>query len=393
DNLRLETGEWTNSKESEVDNFINTPQNAKNSIPIEDDERLEVLNDFGSGSTLKKRASEAFDYICSLLQMDALRVEDTWVTNAKENFLMLLTSNEDKKSMWKNIENKLEKIQIEKLGYDHPLCSGILDDSLEPFTALSKEDKNVFKASSRKFLIQHDKTLKDICKKFVLGKTEKNHDDEYGDALYGEFLDRPKKLEELTHKFLEALNWVWESPKWKSYRSNKLLINEGSFVCEILLPLLNIATTDLPVNADIWGIWGDEASTASTERKNSKKRARRTDFTVVLTLKGYRIETGYLETGRPHFLQAKQERDHRKLNRLAKDSIDSIRRLPKTKRAFRSMAIKMMEVFTINVASDILEVRCIYKKSGIYRSCLLERAKIPLSITTSEDALEDIYSL
>ncbi|CAG8786330.1 16491_t:CDS:1, partial [Dentiscutata erythropus] len=77
-------------------------------------------------------------------------------------------SKEDEKSMWKNIENELEKIQIEELGYDHPLCSGILDDSSKPFT---EEDKKVFKAPSRKFLIQHDETLKDICKKFVLGKT------------------------------------------------------------------------------------------------------------------------------------------------------------------------------------------------------------------------------
>ncbi|CAG8786328.1 16490_t:CDS:2, partial [Dentiscutata erythropus] len=204
---------------------------------------------------------------------------------------------------------------------------------------------------------------------------EKNHDEEYGDALYGEFLDQPKKLEELTHKFSKALDWVWESPKWKLYRSNKLLINEGSFVCEILSPLLNIA---MPVNAEIWDVWGDEASTASAERKNSKKKARRTDFTVVLTLKGSRIETGYLETGRPNSLQDKQEHDHRKLNRLAKDSIDSIRRLPKTRRAFRS---------------NTLDVRCIYKKSEIYRSCLLERAKILWSITTSEGASEDIYSL
>ncbi|CAG8822817.1 43764_t:CDS:1, partial [Gigaspora margarita] len=100
----------------------------------------------------------------------------------------------DENSMWKNIKNELEKIQIEKLGYDHSLCSGILDDSLKPFTALSEEDKNVFKASSKKFLIQHDETLKNICKKFVLGKTEKNYNEEYGDALYDEFFGSTQKV-------------------------------------------------------------------------------------------------------------------------------------------------------------------------------------------------------
>ncbi|CAJ0762592.1 21333_t:CDS:2 [Entrophospora sp. SA101] len=47
-----------------------------------------------------------------------------------------------------------------------------------------------------------------------------------------------------------------EIPKWRSFMEIKeLVINEeGSYVYEVLSPLLNIAMRDLLVNIDIWGI-------------------------------------------------------------------------------------------------------------------------------------------
>nr|CAG8593026.1 5195_t:CDS:2 [Entrophospora candida] len=65
------------------------------------------------------------------------------------------------------------------------------------------------------------------------------------------------------------------------------------------------------------------ASSASAERKGSFKRARRPDFSVIVKIKNEHVEIGYLETERPDSTAEKQLQDHKKLNRLSKDSIDA----------------------------------------------------------------------
>ena len=46
-------------------------------------------------------------------------------------------------------------------------------------------------------------------------------------------------------------------------------VNEGSYVCEIISPLLNIAMRDLPVNTDIWGAWLVTSSIYHVKRTSS----------------------------------------------------------------------------------------------------------------------------
>ena len=50
-------------------------------------------------------------------------------------------------------------------------------------------------------------------------------------------------------------NKVWKSPKYKAYTKEGKLINEGSYVCEVLAPLINIVMSELPGNPAIWDIW------------------------------------------------------------------------------------------------------------------------------------------
>lgn len=100
---------------------------------------------------------------------------------------------------------------------------------------------------------------------------------------------------------------------------------------------------------------------------------------------------GYLETGCPDSTLKKQLRDHKKLNRLSKDSID-FTRFSKNERVFRGLAMKsMLSVFSINVAGDTMECRCMHKEAGIYKNCLLERAVIPLYVPATKPDL--VYNL
>ena len=164
--------------------------------------------------------------------------------------------------MWRAVEDELKSIKVENLGYDHPLCSGILDDCSTPITEIPERSREAFKASSKKYHIRHCKILKNICEDYVLKENKKISTkmfEDFGDASFGEFLDRPERLKELTNQMLEVLyvsysslvdlykltltlsklyyfrGQAWKSPKWRSFMETKNpSINEGSYVCEIL---------------------------------------------------------------------------------------------------------------------------------------------------------------
>ena len=107
---------------------------------------------------------------------------------------------------------------------------------------------------------------------------------------------------------------------------------------------------------------------------------------VILRKKNKDIEIVYLETGKPNSNLTKQLKDHFKLNRLARVAIDF------SKQAKNQRFIKYTpSIFTINVAGDRLEIRYMYKHSGIYKNCLLQRTRIPLCILDIKS--DEVYSL
>ena len=80
---------------------------------------------------------------------------------------------------------------------------------------------------------------------------------------------------------------------------------------------------------------GEEGSSASAIRKGSRKIARRADYMMVAQFrKNAELEIVYLETGRPNSSQDKQVRDHKKLIRFFKDSIDTTRNMLKLKKFY-----------------------------------------------------------
>ena len=74
--------------------------------------------------------------------MKALVIDvETWPEDVNTN-LELLIRNVDQlksksvsyeKTMWERIGTELEKVDVESLGFDHPICSGVLDIKSEPF--------------------------------------------------------------------------------------------------------------------------------------------------------------------------------------------------------------------------------------------------------------------
>ena len=96
---------------------------------------------------------------------------------------------------------------------------------------------------------------------------------------------------------------------------------------------------------------GEEGSSASAIRKGSRKIAQRADYMMVVQLgKNAELEIVYLETGRPNSSQDKRVRDHKKLIRFSKDSIDTTRNMLKLKKIFNQPSKRQnLSIFTINI--------------------------------------------
>ncbi|GBB86198.1 hypothetical protein RclHR1_12630015 [Rhizophagus clarus] len=402
---RVEEGEWTGVLEKEVENFKNVLERVLRQVPLEDIERVKKLRSFGTRKKLAKRygvitseeadVATAFEDLCSLSEMEALVIDtEAWHEDANANLRSLkrdvgqckTESASYEKTMWERIETELEEINVENLGFDHPICSGVLDIKSEPFTNMPGSVSDIFKEPFRKYKLEQNHDIMEACKEFIQNEESKiNMDEVLGNINYGEWLDKPEELQDLTKQMLESMLKVWKSPKYEAYIKKGKSINEGSYVCEVLAPLLNIVMNDLPGNPIAWDIWGEEGSSASAIRKDSRKIARRADYMMIVQLgKNAELEIVYLETGRPNSSQDKRVRDHKKLIRFSKDSVDTTRNIKNLKKIFNQPSKRQnLTIFTINIAGDVIELYAMRKESGIYKYCLIEEATIPLHMTSS----------
>ena len=79
--------------------------------------------------------------------------------------------------MWRNLHKELNKDEVENLSYDHPLSSGILDTSSEPFInlSISESDRKTFQKLIKKYNINKFEFIKQTCAKFMKKIIKRNH--------------------------------------------------------------------------------------------------------------------------------------------------------------------------------------------------------------------------
>ncbi|CAI2195439.1 9757_t:CDS:1, partial [Funneliformis geosporum] len=58
--------------------------------------------------------------------------------------------------MWKIIVTELEEINVENLGFNHPICSGVLDIKSEPFTNILGSVSDIFKKPFRRYNLEQN---------------------------------------------------------------------------------------------------------------------------------------------------------------------------------------------------------------------------------------------
>ncbi|CAG8457634.1 10115_t:CDS:2 [Acaulospora morrowiae] len=197
--------------------------------------------------------------------MNALVIDvKTWPDNANANLRFLKCDvgqlingcTNYEKTMWERIEMELEQVNVKSLGFDHPICSGVLDIKSEPFTKMPESFCDVFKKPFQKYRLDQNDIMTNICKEFIrIEKLKINADDDLSNVEYGRWLDNSEKLQITSKQILEALLKVRKSPKYDTYSKKGKPVNEESYVCKVLVPLINIAMNDLPGNPVVWDIY------------------------------------------------------------------------------------------------------------------------------------------
>jgi len=97
---------------------------------------------------------------------------------------------------------------------------------------------------------------------------------------------------------------------------------------------------------------GEEGSSASAIRKDSRKIAQRANYMIVTQFgKNAELEIVFLETGRPNSSQDKWVHDYKKLIRFSKNFINTIRNIKNLKKIFNQSSRRQnLTMFTINIA-------------------------------------------
>ncbi|RGB22340.1 hypothetical protein C1646_776250 [Rhizophagus diaphanus] len=151
-----------------------------------------------------KKAIASAEKSIDVLENKCWHLED--IISAKDTLLKMrdvgqciTESASYEKIIWKKIEIELEEINIENLRFDHPICLGVLDIKLEPFSNMPGSVSDIFKELFRKYKLEQNHDIMEACKEFIQNEESKiNMNEVLGNINYVEWLDKPEELQDLT---------------------------------------------------------------------------------------------------------------------------------------------------------------------------------------------------
>ena len=147
--------------------------------------------------------------------MKALVIDvETWSDDANANLELLIHDVDQLKSksvgyektMWERIGTELEKVDVESLEFDHPICSRVLDIKSEPFTKMPGSFCDIFKEPFEKYKLDHNDMIMDTCREIIHNEELKiNLNEDLSNVEFGKWLDSSERLQEMARRILESL--------------------------------------------------------------------------------------------------------------------------------------------------------------------------------------------
>jgi len=101
---------------------------------------------------------------------------------------------------------ELNNMNVENLGFDHPICSGVLDIKSELFINIPGSFCDIFKKLFQKYKLEQNYDILDTCKEFILNEESKiNEDEDLHDVKFEKWLNSSERLQKITRQILESL--------------------------------------------------------------------------------------------------------------------------------------------------------------------------------------------
>ncbi len=157
----------------------------------------------------------AFEDLCSLTGMKALVIDaESWPEDANANLQLLkydvgwVINNTSgyEKTMWERIETELEEVDVESLGFDHPIYSEVLDIRSKPFSEIPVSFCDIFKKPFQEYKLNHNDFIIDTCIETIHNEESKiNLDEDLHDVEFERWLDSSEKLQEMIRRILKSL--------------------------------------------------------------------------------------------------------------------------------------------------------------------------------------------
>ncbi len=108
--------------------------------------------------------------------------------------------------MWERIKIELNNVNVENLGFDHPIYSGVFNIKSEPFTNILGSFCDIFKELFQKYKLDQNYIILDVYKDFIQKEELKiNEDDDLDNIDYEKQIDNPKKFKKIIKQMLESL--------------------------------------------------------------------------------------------------------------------------------------------------------------------------------------------
>ncbi|CAB5180530.1 unnamed protein product [Rhizophagus irregularis] len=300
----------------------------------------------------------AFEGVCSIRNIEI----DNKILNKEE---IKYNINDLKKKLKTNnssyaseIRLDLEHIDIDKLTWRDPIASQVISDDSDMIKNLSIGAYQSFMKLAKQMQVDSlPNIIQEECNQFLNDFKEKNLNLLCNKYKHNNtWIESNEKLCEITKEILNTLSNIWKNPAFTPEFAN--LQSEGTYVTDVIVPLLHAALKDLIVgNVNLLS-----TKASATRRKNYKKQGKRPDI-MFMEKKDKLFELMFVECSRLICSNDKEEKDKIKLWREMNDGINYIykkNRLDKDEFGILGIQIAGNKIHFNIIIRDISEVNRLY---------------------------------
>ncbi|CAB5372673.1 unnamed protein product [Rhizophagus irregularis] len=221
----------------------------------------------------------AFEGVCSIRDIEI----DNKILNKEE---IKYNINDLKKKLKTNnssyaseIRLDLEHIDIDKLTWRDPIASQVISDDSDMIKNLSIGAYQSFMKLAKQMQVDSlPNIIQEECNQFLNDFKEKNLNLLCNKYKHNNtWIESNEKLCEITKEILNTLSNIWNNPAFTPEFAN--LQSEGTYVTDVIVPLLHAALKDLIVgNVNLLSTAEKQSKASATRRKNYKKQGKRPDI-------------------------------------------------------------------------------------------------------------------